>query len=114
MNIKITHFEDDCWDSPSPNLKYFIEYWQKKINGIPEEFRDSAEITIEPSERWGSEYINVEIFYYRTETIDEKESRCRKEDDKIKTQRDKEIEELKRLQNKYPDYKGHYGELSFK
>lgn len=95
-------FDDECPDIPEKADK-FMEFWQEKINLIPEEHRGTAEIELEADESYGSPYLNVTVRYKRPETDEEtvaREGRVLAQND---ARRNREIAQMKRLKEKYGD-----------
>jgi len=95
-------FNEEYPDIPEKADK-FMEFWQEKINLIPEEHRGTAVIEIEAGESWGSPYLNTTVRYKRPETDEEKDAREGRIAAQSNAQRDREIEQLRKLKEKYGD-----------
>ena len=66
--IEIYSSDDPCLPEQADK---FIEFWQEKIDSVPEEFRATTQIEVEASEQWGSPCLNVTVSYTREETGEE-------------------------------------------
>ena len=53
-------------------LKKFLDFYQKILDKVPEEFKDSVKIEQYSGMEYGSAYIWTELFYYRPYTKEEK------------------------------------------
>lgn len=87
-------------DAPSyEKLEAYIQKLQKHLIDIPEEYRDKAFVEFE------SEFDTCSVFmyikYYRPETDEEKKNRETTEEIIKERQRDRDLELLKNLQEKY-------------
>ena len=70
--ITIDVFEFDCVNKIPENGYEFIEFFKDKLNLVPEEFRDSAKIQLEPLSDFGP---SGWISYERLETDEEEQAR---------------------------------------
>ena len=84
------------------NLKECIEWLQERIESIPEQFRDSAEIEMDVYEEYGCPYQTYIIQYERPETKEERTRRRSIENMHKAEVRRVELNNLKRLKEKYP------------
>ena len=52
-----------------------IKLLQNALDAIPEEYRDTAEISFEPDYEYGEHYAAMRVFYSRPETAEERRRR---------------------------------------
>lgn len=90
---------DLCLIQESP--AEFLAFWQKYIDMIPEEFRNSARVELDAVSEWDSGYLEFKISYQRLETEEEARARAAHDETKAARTRRLEIEQLKMLQEKY-------------
>jgi hypothetical protein len=82
MDIKISVIDAEQYDAnfPPSGLLKFSKWLQSKIDAIPEEYREKAEIEIGSISGYeGSHYARISISYWRPETSAEIAERARKE-----------------------------------
>ncbi len=82
------------------SLATYIKELQDTLNNIPEEYQDSALISI-VAEGEEDAYIAGEISYKRQETDDERDVREAKEESARKRLEEYELKEFERLHKKY-------------
>lgn len=82
------------------SFKDYIKELQDTLNNIPEEYQDSAVITM-VAEGEEDAYISGEIKYSRPETQDERDTREAKAEQARKNLEAYELNELERLRRKY-------------
>ena len=91
-------YEDD-WPS---NPTQFVEFLQQKINKIPEEWRSVAHLNIDGAHSYEcSCVVEMEIWYSRPETDQERANRERLEMEKALETERTERRQLERLRAKY-------------
>jgi hypothetical protein len=95
--VEVYHKEGCIYDK----LEVYISELSSILNSIPEEYRDTALIDSSIEEFYGDPELTITIFYYRPETTEEREERVRSEEQTKQEQIDRELEQLKRLQEKY-------------
>ena len=71
---KVTVFSDTSPYFPS-DPKEFMEYFQSKLDKVPNEFKDSARIEIDTDYCGDYSKITLDIFYFRPETSEEARER---------------------------------------
>ncbi len=80
-----------------------MKFWQEKIDLIPPEFIDTAEICIEANPYYSdSASLDIEVYYKRPETDEEVQTRVMRERarrDYIERQELCQLEELKKKYN---------------
>lgn len=101
---KLTTVElEQCslYDLPD-DLAGVIAFLQRKQNSIPEEYRASAEFSIEKEYEYGDDCsIKVSVTYRRPETDEEQQTREREEQRRTDATAARELEQLARLKAKY-------------
>lgn len=85
------------------SLAEFITWAQKHLASVPEEFRDSASIDFESHSSYGDPYTDLVIEYKRPETDDEVDERENAAANRIKRNRQHDLDELARLTAKYKE-----------
>jgi len=79
MQRRVSVFSETGYSADSlgcpEKLVEFVAWAQDRLNQIPEPFRGSAKIEIEPEREYDSCALRVEIYYEREETQDELEQR---------------------------------------
>jgi hypothetical protein len=91
-------------DWPSTEAKHFMAWFQKKLDDIPEGYRDSATIELESdfnNDRDVRQVVAITISYMRPETDEEAAEFERYEAIQLERQRVKELKTLAMLQQKY-------------
>ncbi len=68
--VRVTLYNEYGW-SPPPDLREFVAWANALLDGVPEEFRDSAEIDLESDESGA----HISAWYDRPETAEEVEER---------------------------------------
>lgn len=68
---------------------------------VPEEFRDSAFISVDMGDAWGSLYCNIIVFYKSPETKEEKEARELEEHNRLSVQTERERRQYEELKKKF-------------
>lgn len=104
---RIEHFKDTQYGSDWPNEKLTkaVGWFQKQLNSIPVDFRDSATLDIDTEFDGYSDYKTacIRIIYYRPETIDEYNERVALADKQANLQRERDLMVLAELKAKYGD-----------
>jgi len=104
MNMKnVIVFETDDLEDIPERPDEFINFWKEKIDLIPIEFKNAAEITLEPDVRWDCGYLEFKIIYKRPETEEEASARMNSNEMQEENKKKREIAALIRLKAKYPD-----------
>ena len=88
--------ESGCYDIPE-KASEFMAFWQSKLDKIPTEFMDSAEIKVEAESSYSGASLDVEISYTRPETDSEMEERERQEQERADEERKRKIDAYIRL-----------------
>ena len=100
--IKIVVYDETVYQLPE-GIDKFMKFWQSKINLIPSEFINTSIISIDATEEYGDFCFDIEIYYWRTETRSETNMREREVlADKMRSEQT-ELEQLKKLKEKYPE-----------
>jgi len=99
----ITVFEDKNLDEPPKDPVEFMSFWQQKIDLIPQEYAGSGKINLEVTERWECGYLELSVTYERHETAAEEDARIYGENRAKAYTKERELEQLARLQEKYKD-----------
>lgn len=86
---KITVHNSSTDDTPSNSME-FLKWFSEKVESIPYEFRESAEIHINYGGVDSSEQTSVEIIYYRSETNTEHLYRIKLENEAREAMRNKD------------------------
>jgi len=95
--VKVTIYEkDSCYDIPS-DAAGFINFFQEKIDSIPEEFKSSAQIDVEASAFYDSALLGVCVYYFRPKTKAELEKDAQLEAEGFERERLKKLADLERL-----------------
>lgn len=82
-------------------LTKVIARLQEVLAGIPEEYRDSADMDVSAYDEYGSSYVSVEITYRRPETDQEMEAREFREEAYRKASCERDLAEFERLKAKF-------------
>jgi len=87
----------------SDNFKEFLKDLDAVYESIPEKYRDSAGIDfdLDLDSFYNSPSCNVEVYYYRPETKDERKSRLKIVRERNKAIKEREEKEYKRLLKKF-------------
>jgi len=105
QNKEIIVFEAEEFDEkewPETNAIKFIEWFSEKVNIIPSEYRNTAEIEMDSACSYeSSSYVTLKIWYVRPETPAEERHRImtRENDNEIIERRERE--RLRFLKAKY-------------
>ena len=103
-NVTVTVFDKEQYDGewPPENAAECLAWFAEKIDGIPEEFRDTAKVEISSASGYeGSSYGHIEISYTRQETDEEEQKRETLLEHKAAAQQGRELAEFKKLQKKF-------------
>ena len=102
---RIEHFKETQYGSDWPNEKLTkaVGWFQKQLNSIPADFRDSATLDIDTEFDEYSEYKRacIRIIYYRPETSDEYNERVALVDKQETERKKRDLQLLAELQAKY-------------
>lgn len=97
--MKNTKIEYVCLKNVVPeNAVEFIAYWVAALSEVPYEYLKSANISIDTNL---SDRDYYSLYYERPETDEEEKSRVQHEEELTKRVEQQELNELKRLQEKY-------------
>ena len=100
--IQIIAFEDDSYDHDFPTKpQEFLEWWNDTFDNVPEEYKDSAEISIEPQTELGMPSLLIIVSDSRSETDEEWEKRIESKQFSEATQKKRAIQEVARLTKKF-------------
>jgi len=100
--VRIIVFEDDDIEDDIPTAPAeFMAFWREKIDLIPQEFMDTANIDLVGDSRWESGYLEARISFTRLETDEEEAARLKKEEDRRKFIENQELCQLENLKAKY-------------
>lgn len=88
-------------DFPPENVVAFLEWTNSIISKIPEEYWEDSHIEFIGDESYGDPCTSVEVFYYRPLTKEEIKEQRREHILCIRRYKERELIELKRLQDKY-------------
>jgi len=102
QNKYIPVFEDDCVVFPTKEVEV-LAFIRSKFRRVPNEFRETARISIDAIDSHGFEAIKVQVVYARPETDAEEAERERLEAFSVKSTEQREREEYERLKEKYGD-----------
>ena len=80
----------------------FMEFWQDKLNLIPDEFMDSALIDIDEIEEYGASYFSAKVTYKRPKTDEEIDNYARNAMEHVERLEAIERRYLAELLVKYP------------
>lgn len=95
---KIEIYSDTFYGMPEKMIE-FVEYFQDKLESIPEEYRESACVDIEAGDEYSSG--SLKIYYMRPETIEEEKFRKEQEQNREDDNKRWELKKLVELQKKY-------------
>lgn len=104
--VRITVFSQEQYggDWPPVQAADFVAWFQGHVNGIPEQYRDTARIEIDSTSGWeDSHYARIEISYKRPETDEELSARRATERARISEQEEAEKRQLAALKKKYDE-----------
>lgn len=100
--ITITVFDEEISYNIPSNPKEFMKYFQDKIDLIPEEYKDIAIVELNSDYgEYNSTKMIFSIDYERYETDEEREYRELKIITQKSVVREKELNQLKKLREKY-------------
>lgn len=96
-----------CDDWPTGGLTDIVAWFHAALEEIPVEFRTDAkcEIGVDHYD-WGEYYPTIEISYCRPETAKEADARAASDEAASESIRQREVDLLRRLQEKYPLERG--------
>ena len=83
------------------NILSLVGFLQEKLLEIPEEYRADAEITFDIPSDYESGIVDIDLYYMREETEEEKEERSRKSMRAFEREVNEELALLKKLKAKY-------------
>ena len=100
--IKIVVFESESCGYDLPEIPdEFIQWWVDKFSIIPEEHKESAFVECSTVVDYDCAQFEVEIGYFRLETNEEESNRLNADSIAKNRVKKRELNELKRLQDKY-------------
>lgn len=94
--------EDVTYILPSAPAE-FMAFWQDKLDKVPGEFKDTAEIEVSADSFYDSISIACVVSYTRPESLSEEEARKKDELAGAKRAVDRELARLRELKAKYPN-----------
>jgi hypothetical protein len=94
---------DDDW--PGNNLLEVINWLTEKAVEIPLPYQAGARCTISTIDRGEDSWATLTVYYYRPETPEETETRILQAQEITERARQRELAELDRLLNKYPEHR---------
>ena len=98
---EIVYYTDSEYGMPE-KVEEFMEYWQTKINLVPEEFRDSTRICIDADDDgYGCNQLEVQVYYMRPETEEEETKRITEKLESTTRIRDRDLAQYEKLKAKY-------------
>ncbi len=97
-------FDGEVYAVIPTNCNDFMRFWQEKIDLIPDEFRNDAEINLEPEKYYNGPGINLSVSYRRLETDEEEAKRNAIENQQLEDFEKAEMIVYKRLKAKYEEY----------
>ena len=104
QNIKIVVYDYNSYSDTIPELaSEFLEFWQRKLEQIPAEYKSTAKIELDATSSYDCGQLLVEMSYLRPETDEEEAVRTRKEDRQRKSLEDLERSQLAKLKAKYDE-----------
>jgi hypothetical protein len=102
VNVAVFDQAEYVGDWPPENAADCLAWFAEKIDSIPKEFIDTAEIKIDSTSGYeGSSDAKISISYSRMETGAEEQHREARKERIVSLQQDRERAEFKRLQAKY-------------
>jgi len=96
--IDVFYDDKNSSDWPATNPIKFIQWFQEKIDLIPDEFKESASIEISSDDAGVPE---IDIYYYRPENEEETEKRLSRLSMLEYRKKQNELKQLKYLKEKY-------------
>jgi len=100
--IKVVVFSDESCEYDLPgNPKEFLKWWQDKFDLVPAEYWDVATVDCSTTVSYDCSRLDIEIYYYRTETDEEEAARLEKEEDRRKFIEAQELRQFEKLKAKY-------------
>jgi len=100
--IKVVVFSDESCEYDLPeNQEEFLKWWQDKFDLVPAEYWDVAKVDCHAGMQYDCTQLEVEVYYYRTETDVEEAARLEKEADRRKFIEAQELRQFEKLKAKY-------------
>lgn len=101
---ELNQHDSDFPSGSEGSLRKFISFLQEQLDGIPEAFRERARWDIALAEEYdGDHRVSITIDYKRPEYPFEADVRKIKEEATEKRKRETEMNQLRKLKDKYPD-----------
>ena len=98
---EIVYYTDNEYGIPE-KASDFIKYWESKIALVPDEFKDSTNICIESTDDgYGCNTLDVQIYYERPETEEEKAARLDRQNLASERVRNRDLEQYEKIKSKY-------------
>lgn len=104
MDIKVNVIDAEQYDEgfPPSGLLDFSKWLQSKIDAIPEEYRETAQIEIESVSSYeDTHYASISINYWRPETDEEIEARVQKERIRREAEEEKARQTYEKLRQRF-------------
>lgn len=86
---------------PPEDAAGFMAWFQKRLDDVPPECRDTARIDLDSTMRYDSSYATIEFSYTRMETAEEEAEREQRAANEAARRQAQELRTLAELQAKY-------------
>jgi hypothetical protein len=102
-DIRVTIFDQEKYgdDWPPTNALLCIKWFQAKIDSVPDEFKGSVSIDIDSTTSYDCDYAEIDMYYYRPETLQEEAIRAAEISSRDKLEEQRELRVLEELKKKY-------------
>ena len=100
-NVMISVYENNCMYYFLEEAEEFLKFFTEKINLIPPEFMDTAQIEIEPNMDYDSPVMDLNIYYMRPETEKEISEKEQRENEQKELQKERDIKLIIELKKKH-------------
>jgi hypothetical protein len=101
VNICVVDIDDCDGDWPPSNAIETVDWFTRKLNLVPIEYRASANFDISHSEKYDSVYARISLYYCRPETDEETVEREKQEKYLEELRKERDLTLLAELQKKY-------------
>lgn len=95
--VKVKVYEKGIFDDVPTNAKDFMLFFQEKLDSIPSEFKDSAEIEIEANPYYDSAILGIEMYYFRPKTDSELKADAEIQARQLEESKRRKLAEFERL-----------------
>jgi len=102
--LKLVTAYSSSWPSIPESREEFMAFWEEKFDRVPEQYHDSITIEIDAESDYGEPVLEVNVTYkqpYTVAELAELASLDQAADRREAVIRSNELEQLKRLQEKY-------------